>query len=184
VEDLEAMEAFAASTQDPAAVGGMRTKLEAARRAASYAIPTVIARGREPEVLLRLARGERLGTLVRPKARRLAARKHWIAYALKPRGAITVDAGAYRAIVERGKSLLPSGVVAVEGRFEVGEAVELRAPDGRPFARGLVAYGARELRRIQGKRTDEIEELLGYKYRDEVIHRDDLVLLEGREGLS
>ena len=179
VEDLDAMEAFAAPTQDPAAVGGMRTKVEAARRAASYAIPTVIARGREPDVLVRLARGERLGTLVRPKAKRLTARKHWIAYALKPRGSLTVDEGAYRAVVERGRSLLPSGVVRVEGDFQRGDAVELRAPDGRAFARGLVAYGAHELRRIQGRRTDEIERVLGYKYRDEVIHRDDLALLEG-----
>jgi len=180
VENLDAMEAFAAPTQDPAAVGGMRTKLEAARRAASYAIPTVIARGREPDVLVRLAQGERLGTLVRPepKAKRLTARKHWIAYALKPRGALTVDEGAYRAVVKEGRSLLPTGVVGVEGDFQRGDAVELRTPDGRAFARGLAAYGAYELRRIRGKRTDEIERVLGYKYRDEVVHRDDLVLLE------
>ncbi len=179
VEDLEAIEAFAAPTQDPGAVGGMRTKLEAARRAASYAIPTVIARGREPDVLVRLARGEHLGTLIRPKAKRLPARKHWIAYALKPRGSIAVDAGAYAAITGEGRSLLPSGVVGVEGDFHRGDAVELTAPDGRAFARGLAAYGAHELQRIQGKRTGEIERVLGYKYRDEVIHRDDLVLLEG-----
>lgn len=183
VEDVETIEAFAAPTQDPAAVGGMRTKLEAARRAASYAIPTVIARGREPDMLLRLAQGERLGTRIQPQAKKLSARKHWIAYALKPKGAIGVDEGAYTAIVERGRSLLPSGIVSVEGDFEVGDAVELKTPDGRAFARGLVAYGARELARIRGLRSEEIERMLGYKYRDEVIHRDDLVLLDaGREA--
>lgn len=180
VEELEAIEAFATSTPDPAAVGGMRTKLEAARRAASYAVPTVIARGREPDVLVRLARGERLGTLIHPKVKRLPARKHWIAYALKPRGAIVVDAGAYAALVDEGRSLLPSGIVRVEGDFKVGEAVELKSPDGRAFAQGLVAYGAQELRRIRGLRSEEIEGVLGYKYRDEVVHRDDLVLLDLR----
>lgn len=184
VEELdEEIEAFAAPTADPLAVGGMRTKLEAAERAAGLSIPTIIARGREPDVLIKLARGERLGTLIRPKERRLPARKHWIAYTLKPQGVLRVDAGAARALTEQGTSLLPSGIVAVEGDFHIGDAVLIRNINGRPIAQGLVAYGAREVEKIKGRRSDEIETVLGYKYRDEVVHRDDLVLLgSGKQG--
>jgi glutamate 5-kinase len=184
VEELdEEIEAFAAPTDDPFAVGGMRTKLEAAKRAAGLLIPTIIARGREPDVLIKLSRGGRIGTLIRPKQRRLPARKHWIAYTLKPQGSLRVDAGAVRALIEQGTSLLPSGIVGVEGDFQVGDAVLITNMDGIPIAQGLVAYGAREIEKIKGRRSDDIETILGYKYRDEVVHRDDLVLLgSGKQG--
>jgi len=158
-------------------VGGMSTKLEAARKATSSGIPMVIASGRVPGTLRRVLRGEPLGTYFVPRGDRLAGRKRWIAFAVPPQGRLTVDAGARSALVERGKSLLPSGVVEVEGEFHAGEVVSLSAADGKEFARGLTNYDAAELRKIQGAKTKDLEGRLGYKSFDEVIHRDNLVLL-------
>ena len=158
-------------------VGGMSTKLEAAQKVTSSGIPMVIASGRESGMLLRVLRGEPVGTYFAPRGDRLAARKRWIAFAAPPQGRLTVDAGARNALTERGKSLLPSGVVDVEGEFHAGEVVSLSEADGKEFARGLTNYDAVELRKIQGARTSALEELLGYKSFDEVIHRDNLVLL-------
>lgn len=173
----EELEAMAADARDGPGIGGMRTKLEAAKRAGEIGIPSVIAHGREPEVVTRVARdGERVGTRVEPpRPERLRQRKHWIGHLLKPRGVIHVDGGAARAVTQSGRSLLPSGITAVEGTFKMGDAVDIHDPAGTSIARGLVAYGARELAAIQGCRTDEIETILGYTYRDEVVHRDDLV---------
>jgi len=107
----------------------------------------------------------------------LSSRKHWIAFNLKPRGDVVVDGGAKKAIVTKGKSLLASGVVEIKGAFARGESVSCVGPQGREFARGLVNYSASELKRIKGLRSEQIEKVLGYKYSDEVIHRDDLVVL-------
>lgn len=158
-------------------VGGMSTKLEAARKATSSGIPMVIASGRVPGTLRRVLRGEPLGTYFVPRGDRLAGRKRWIAFAVPPQGRLTVDAGARSALVERGKSLLPSGVVEVEGEFHAGEVVSLSVAEGKEFARGLTNYDAAELRKIQGAKTKDLEGRLGYKSFDEVIHRDNLVLL-------
>lgn len=158
-------------------VGGMSTKLEAARKATSSGIPMVIASGRVPGTLQRVLRGEPLGTYFVPRGDRLAGRKRWIAFAVPPQGRLTVDAGARSALVERGKSLLPSGVVEVEGEFHAGEVVSLSVAEGKEFARGLTNYDAAELRKIQGAKTKDLEGRLGYKSFDEVIHRDNLVLL-------
>lgn len=158
-------------------VGGMSTKLEAARKATSSGIPMVIASGRVPGTLRRVLRGEPLGTYFVPRGDRLAGRKRWIAFAVPPQGRLTVDAGARSALVERGKSLLPSGVVEVEGEFHAGEVVSLSVAEGKEFARGLTNYDAAELRKIQGAKTKDLEGRLGYKRFDEVIHRDNLVLL-------
>ena len=157
-------------------VGGMSTKLQAAQKANASGIPMIIARGSEPAVLERLMKGEELGTFFRPRDDRLAARKRWIAFAVPPQGRLTVDAGAKKALTERGKSLLPSGLTDVEGDFAAG-AVALAEQDGQEFARGLVNYDAHELRKIRGAKTREIERTLGYKGFDEVIHRDNLVVL-------
>ncbi len=116
-------------------------------------------------------------TLFRPREDRLASRKHWIAFGLNPSGTLTLDDGAVRAIVENGKSLLPSGVVAVAGRFEAGDSVRLVDSAGREVARGLVNYPSHEVERIARCKTTEIEARLGYKSLDEVVHRDDLVVL-------
>src|SRR5438477_2241194 len=161
-----------------AAVGGMATKLQAAQKAAAAGVPMIIANGRTERVLARLLDGEPLGTYFAPKADRLGARKRWIAFAVPPQGRLTVDAGAVRALTLGGKSLLPSGVVKVEGDFAAGELVAVwDGADGREFARGLVNFDAPELTRIRGAKTREIEPRLGYKSFEEVIHRDNLVIL-------
>jgi glutamate 5-kinase len=158
-------------------VGGMSTKLQAAQKAAASGIPMVIASGHEAGVLPRLLKGEAVGTYFKARDDRLAARKRWIAFAVPPQGRLTVDAGAKKALTERGKSLLPSGLVEVDGEFQAGEVVALAELDGKEFARGLVNYDASELRRIRGSRTADIEKTLGYKRVDEVVHRDNLVVL-------
>jgi glutamate 5-kinase len=159
-------------------VGGMATKLQAAQKAAAAGVPMVIASGRKQGVLSRLLKGEPVGTYFTPKSDRLAARKRWIAFAVPPQGRLTVDAGALEALTQHGKSLLPSGIAKVDGDFAVGEVVGLVADgDGREFARGLVNFDAGELRKIQGAKTREIVQRLGYKSFDEVIHRDNLVIL-------
>jgi glutamate 5-kinase len=157
--------------------GGMASKTEAARITAKSGVPTVVAHGRRPGVLADVLAGADLGTIFLPSAERLASRKHWIAYALRAYGALVVDAGARAALVEKQKSLLPSGIRAVRGRFDAGDAVSVVTEDGREVGRGLVSYSSEEIERIRGRRTSEIELLLGYKNLDEVIHRDDLVIL-------
>ena len=134
-------------------VGGMRSKLEAARQAAAYGVPTIIASGRRRGALARILRGDAVGTLVQPRERGLGSRKHWIAYTLKPAGSIRVDAGAGKAITRGGKSLLASGVSAVQGKFGVGDCVIITLEDGRGFARGIVSYSSVELQRIKGLRS-------------------------------
>ena len=156
--------------------GGMITKVLAARRAAHGGASTVVCSGREPEVLVRLASGERVGTEFVAQTQRLAARKQWLADHLQLRGAVRVDAGAVRALREDGKSLLPIGVVEVVGDFERGEVVAVLAPDGRELARGLINYASSDARRIARRPSSEIESVLGFLEEPELIHRDNLVL--------
>jgi glutamate 5-kinase len=173
----EAIEGLVYDAAGAVSVGGMSTKLQAAQKAAASGIPMVIASGHEAGVLPRLLKGEAVGTYFKPRDDRLAARKRWIAFAVPPQGRLTVDAGAKKALTERGTSLLPSGLVEVDGEFQAGEVVALAELDGKEFARGLVNYDASELRRIRGSRTADIEKTLGYKGVDEVVHRDNLVVL-------
>ena len=161
--------------------GGMITKLEAIRTAARSGAATVIANGLRSGSLLRVAAGEPEGTLFLPGSR-LSSRKHWLAFTAKPRGALGIDAGAVRALCERGRSLLPAGITDVQGEFGIGDPVSCLGPEGREIARGLVAYGAAEVRRIQGLATPEIPRVLGYSNGSEVIHRDDLVLVGDSHG--
>ncbi len=167
----------AGSAGSSVGTGGMASKVEAARMAGSFGVPTVIASGRRPRPVASILEGEEAGTVFWPEVERLQSRKHWIAYALKPGGQLRVDEGARRAIVEVGKSLLPSGITAVAGSFEPGDAVALCDEAGREFARGLVGYSAAEVERIRGHQTAELEALIGYRGTDEVVHRDDLVVL-------
>lgn len=158
--------------------GGMLSKLQAAQKAAVSGIPTIVADGRQKETLTAVFDLTKdTGTLFLPEADRLTSRKHWIAYTLKPAGELIVDPGACTAICERGRSLLPPGVRAVQGTFSEGECVTCFDDKGRAFARGLVNYSSDALKRIKGIRTSQIEQILGYKVSDEVIHRDDLALL-------
>jgi glutamate 5-kinase len=158
-------------------VGGMATKLQAARLALAGGTPVVIAEGREREVLIRLARGEELGTLFPSGVDRMESRKRWMVAGLSLRGSIAVDAGASRALREQRRSLLPAGVRDVEGEFERGDAVAITDDDGRRIACGIANYGAQEILHIRGVRSDRIEGVLGHHYGGEVVHRDNLVLL-------
>jgi glutamate 5-kinase len=158
--------------------GGMATKIGAAEEAAAAGIPTIITSGLHDGSIERVFDpDESIGTLVLPEENRLTQRKHWIAYNLKPMGDIVVDQGAHEALVKKGKSLLPSGLKEVRGTFGVGDCVRCLDLMGEEFARGLVNYSALELIQIRGLHTSKIEKVLGYKAYDEIIHRDDLVLL-------
>ncbi|MFH1085126.1 MAG: glutamate 5-kinase [Chloroflexota bacterium] len=155
--------------------GGMRSKLLAARTTASFGIPTMIAKGDEATLDALLA-GEPAGTFIPAGVNRLDSRKRWIAHSLLPAGAVLVDAGAARALVTSGRSLLPMGIVGVAGGFKRGDLVEIKAPDGSVVGRGLSRYGAEDVSRITGQRSDRIRVVLGYTFGEEVIHRDDMVI--------
>ncbi|MFM1895124.1 MAG: hypothetical protein RLZZ385_198 [Pseudomonadota bacterium] len=157
--------------------GGMLTKLSAARLAARSGTATVIASGREPQVITRLLQGEEIGTLLTPDASPVAARKQWLAGQLKAKGRLTLDAGAVRVLRESGRSLLPVGVTRVDGSFTRGEVVMCLSPEGKEVARGLVNYDAAEVLAIMGKPSDKVESLLGYAGEPELIHRDNMVLV-------
>ena len=157
--------------------GGQLTKVLAAHPPARSGANTVIASGHEPDVLLRLSAGERIGTLLVAATTPLAARKQWLADHVQVSGRLTIDVGAVRALRSGGKSLLPIGVKAVEGEFERGAVVACVGPDGEEIARGLANYSAQETRRIAGRPSSEIESVLGYVDEPELIHRDNLVLL-------
>lgn len=158
--------------------GGMATKLAAAATAGSLGVPTVIACGLEPNIVSRVLAGERTGTYFPTAGRRTASRKHWIGFSARAKGAIVVDDGAKKALLERHASLLPTGVRSVVGVFEAGVPVEIQGADGESFAKGLVGYSSAELEQIKGKRASQIVSILGYTYRDEVVHRDDLAVIE------
>jgi glutamate 5-kinase len=174
--DDHAYEAMAGGAGSGISKGGMLTKIRAAQRAARSGADTLIASGREPDALLRLVKGETLGTMLFAVATPLAARKQWLADHLKLAGSLILDDGALRALHD-GKSLLPVGIRAVVGDFERGAVVACRNVVGIEIARGLVNYSGNEARRIAGKASQEIEAILGYIDEDELIHRDNLILL-------
>ncbi|MFH1856528.1 MAG: glutamate 5-kinase [Candidatus Omnitrophota bacterium] len=161
--------------------GGMATKVEAAKIAADSGIYTVIANGRKTGVLLEILEKKDTGTLFLPANDKLAARKKWIAFGIKPKGTITIDNGAKEALIHQGKSLLPAGIKNIRGDFKYGDSIILAGENDREFARGIISYSSDELEKIKGKKTSEIEKILGYKYYDEVVHRNNLVLLDREE---
>ncbi len=169
------IEAMAGETATPVGTGGMASKIVAARIATQSGCQVILTRGTEPRPLQALRAGAR-ATFFPARTSPRRARKQWIAASLGSTGRIHVDGGAVRAL-ERGSSLLPAGVRGVEGEFERGDPVLVLGPEGRPVAKGLSAYDAADIRRIMGRRSREIEEVLGWRGRDEIIHRDDLVLL-------
>ena len=171
------LEAMAGGAGSPLGSGGMLTKVLAAKRSARSGAHTAIAWGREPDVLSRLFSGHGVGTLLIAETPRVTARKQWLADHLKPSGRVVLDAGAVRALLAGGKSLLAIGATGVEGAFERGEVVSVCRADGQEIARGLVNYGASETARILGKPSGEIEAILGYVAEPELIHRDNLVIL-------
>ena len=174
----EAKGAINGFSQSAFGTGGIVTKVAAGEEAAVAGIPTIITSGLSARAVARVFDvEEQVGTLILPDQNRLTHRKHWIAYNLKPAGDVVVDAGAHEALVQKGRSLLPSGLKEVRGAFGVGECVRCLDSQGREFARGLVNYSAHELNQIKGLHTSKIEKVLGYKAYDEIIHRDDLVVL-------
>jgi len=168
---------WAKGPSDPLGTGGMATKIEAARIATQAGHPAVIADGRQPGVIAAILEGEPIGTFFAPVKDRITHKKHWIAYSLRKKGELILDEGAIQAIVHKGRSLLPSGVVKVSGRFDNGEMVACLDGSGTEWARGITNYSSEEIRKIAGKKSSEIEALLGYRIRDEIIHRDELVLV-------
>jgi glutamate 5-kinase len=158
--------------------GGMQSKVNAAQKASLFGIPTIIVKGSTRKIISKVFAGEDVGTLFLPRTSVLSSRKHWIAFNLKPKGALVVDDGARRAIVEKGKSLLSSGLLSVTGSFTFGDAVSCLDRNGFEFARGLVNYTAEEVIKLKGLHSRDFEKVLGYKDYDEIIHRDDLVVLE------
>lgn len=172
-----ALEAMAGGAGSAIGRGGMLTKVLAAKRAARSGASTVIASGREPDVLTRLAAGEAIGSALIAQTATLAARKQWLADHVQLAGKVQLDAGAVRALAREGKSLLPIGVVAVEGNFERGEVVGCFGPDGREVARGLANYASSDVARILRQPSSQIESILGWVDEPEFIHRDNLVLL-------
>ncbi len=154
--------------------GGMASKLAAAKIATAAGCEVIIAKGKTNHPVAAIRNGERC-TRFAASGTPAAARKRWIAGVLKPEGTLIIDAGAARALAD-GKSLLPAGIRQIDGRFQRGDAVLVKDQEGREVARGLTAYGAADAERIAGKRTAEIEAILGYRGRDEMIHRDDLAL--------
>ena len=170
------IEAMAGRSASQVGSGGMTAKILAAKIAVAAGCHMCIAAGHHKHPLRRLEEGAECTWFV-PSATPVAARKQWIAATLRPAGAITIDAGALRALLE-GKSLLPAGVTGARGRFERGDTVSVLSADGAEVARGIVAYSDSDAARIMGRRSCEIEQLLGFRGRDEMIHRDDLVLLK------
>ena len=162
--------------------GGMQTKIEAARIVTRSGIAMILASGEEPRVIERILAGEELGTIFLPAQETLLGRKRWIAFAGQPRGEIVIDHGAVEALVTHKKSLLPSGVVDVKGRFELGDLVRIVDEENREVARGLSNFSADEIRKIMGGKTRTIAQILGYKTYDEVVHRNNLVCFEEPAG--
>ncbi len=172
-----ALEQMAGGAGSTVGTGGMLTKILAAKRAARSGAHTVIASGREKDVLLRLSAGEAIGTHLEAAQMKTAARKQWLADHLRTSGKLVLDAGAVKVLKTEGKSLLPIGVIAVEGYFERGDVVACMDAEGKEIARGLVNYTASEAARIMRKPSNEIESILGYVDEAELIHRDNLILL-------
>lgn len=178
VEDVESLkfDSLTAAT-NLLGTGGIRSKCEAARKAAHFGTATIIANGNIPGVLARILAGDEVGTLFLPKEDRLTSKKHWIAFSTRPSGRLFVDEGAKEALLKGGKSLLPSGVRDSDGSFDAGEVVHCVDQKGMEFARGVSNYSSAEIQKIKGLKTAELEGVLGYKVYDEIIHRDNLVVL-------
>ena len=178
------LEEMAGGTGSSLGKGGMITKILAAKRAAGSGASTVIAWGRETDVLLRLAQGEAIGTLLVAPTQKQQARKQWMVDHLQLRGAVSIDAGALVKLSQEGKSLLPIGMTGVQGDFSRGDVIAIRAPDGIEVARGLANYASAEARLLCRKPSTEIETLLGYVAEPEMVHRDNLVLLPPAQAVE
>ena len=177
VENIsEEIEDAASGEASDVGTGGMKSKVQAARKITAFGIPYIIAPGKEEGILKEIFAGKERGTLFLPMEERLNSRKCWIAFTLRARGKLIVDEGAKQAIIGEGKSLLPTGVIEVEGDFAVGDPVVCLDTEGTVLAKGLVNYSAADVRKIMGLKTSKIEQVLGHKDYDEVIHRDNMAV--------
>ena len=174
--EFSQLEVEAGSSGSQWGTGGMATKLAAARIATSTGVRTVITQGKYPQNILKILQGEELGTQFEPHEKTDNARKRWIAYGLIPMGKLYLDAGAVKAISHRGKSLLPAGILKIEGEFAAADAVQLCDRHGNEVARGLVNYSSAEIEKIKGQHSEKISSLLGYSGIDTVVHRNNLVI--------
>lgn len=181
-EFTEDLEAAATSETSDVGTGGMRSKVIAAKKVAASGIPYIIASGKRRGVLGEIFAGAETGTLFLPLKEHLTSRKYWIAFTLKSRGRLIIDDGAKKALVREGKSLLPSGIVDVEGEFSIGDPVTCIDCEGTPVAKGLSNYSSAEVHKIMGLKTSRIEQVLGYKDYDEVIHRDNLAVAKEKKS--
>jgi glutamate 5-kinase len=172
------IEAAATAESDPVGTGGMKSKIMAARKVTVCGIPYMIAPGKKRGVLAELFAGKEIGTLFMPMTECLNSKEYWIAFTLRARGKLVLDEGAKDAVLNKGKSLLPSGIVGVEGVFTPGDPVACVDEAGNQIAKGLVNYGSDEIKKIQGLKTSKIEQVLGYKHYDEIIHRDNMAVLK------
>ena len=169
---------YASSIPGFLGTGGMASKISSANKLALGGIPTIIANGLDSGILKNIFNGKEEGTLFLAQEASLCKRKHWIVFTKSPKGTLVIDSGAEMAILKNGKSLLPPGIRDVIGKFRIGDSVQLKNEFGEEIAVGMTNYDASDIKRIAGKRTTEIESILGFKYGDEVIHRDNLVLTE------
>ncbi len=174
----EEVERIAGKSSNRLTVGGMLTKVLAAKKTMSFGIPALVVNGLDEKIIENIFAGKEVGTLFWSGKGKIRDRKHWIAHTLKPAGALTIDEGARKALVERGKSLLPTGLVKVKGKFEFGNALTLLDETGKEIGRGLVNYNSRDLEQIKGMKTSAVRSLLGESFYEEVIHRDDMVVFQ------
>ncbi|MCD5412187.1 glutamate 5-kinase [Thermodesulfovibrionales bacterium] len=172
------IEAVTGGAGSAVGTGGMYSKILAAKKAISYGIKVNIISGREEGLIVPLLKGIHRGTEFKPQLPKISSRKGWIAYAIKPKGSLIIDDGAVNAVWMSGKSLLPSGIVRIEGVFDIGDAVYCVDSSGNRVLKGIVNYSSNDIKRISGKKTSEIEATLGFKYSDEVIHRDNFIILK------
>ena len=172
----EDIERIAGKSKNRLTVGGMVTKVLAAKKTMSFGIPALVVNGLEEKVIESIFSGKEVGTLFWSGKGKIRDRKHWIAHTLKPSGTLTIDEGARKALVERGKSLLPAGLITVKGHFEFGNALTLLDESGKEIGRGLVNYNSRDLERIKGMKTSAVRSMMEESFYEEVIHRDDLVV--------
>lgn len=174
-EDIERRAGLSSTLEG---TGGMATKVRAAKKVAEYGVSTLILNGTVPDLLPSVLAGKPGGSLFLARSRRLTSRKHWIAFTLRARGAVTLDHGAVEALVHKGKSLLATGILDISGQFEAGDPVSCMNEQGKEFAKGLVNFSAEILTRIKGLKTADIQQLPGLQEYEEVIHRDNLVILD------
>ena len=172
------IEALAQRSKDELGTGGMVSKLQAARIAASSGIPCIIANGKKERILLDIIERKKTGTLFLPSSDKLAARKRWLSFSARPKGGIKVDNGAEEALTKRNKSLLSSGIIGAHGEFNKGEIVSICDIDGKEFARGIANYSSQDIDKIKGLKTAEISKIIGRKEADEVVHKDNLVIVK------